>query len=391
MSDQEFQANQENVETKELDVVDIPDIDLPTEEKSKEISDTFDSALKLCFFGVGHAGSRITKTFWDMGYRRIAICNSAISDLASIDLPEEHKLSIGVKGAGQDPYIGRKAAEEHAEDVLDIAERKFGSTFDRALVVLGSGGGTGNGACEVVIKKIKELAQSLKIENDKPKVGVIVALPKDSEGQKAAANSYMLMEKLFRLAETSQISPLIIIDNQSVSKLYPGLPINVFWEKANRSICSILHTINIISCRTSRYTVHDTADFEDILSNGIMTFGVSAVKDALVEKTNISSGVRNCLTKNILCQGMDLGTGQVASVIFVGPQAIMENLPMQDLDYSVQTITRLMGDKVVLHQGLYTGSNSALVVYTAVSGLAPPDERMNELAKIGRLKDHNLG
>ena len=67
------------------------------------------------------------------------------------------KIQLGAKltsglGAGGDPSVGEKAAEESREDLLVALD---GS--DMVFVTAGMGGGTGTGAAPVVAKIAKEL------------------------------------------------------------------------------------------------------------------------------------------------------------------------------------------------------------------------------------------
>ena len=55
-------------------------------------------------------------------------------------------------GAGGNPEIGRKAAEESSEDLLEVLR---GS--DMIFVACGMGGGTGTGASPVIAQIAKEL------------------------------------------------------------------------------------------------------------------------------------------------------------------------------------------------------------------------------------------
>lgn len=69
----------------------------------------------------------------------------------------DNKVQLGVKltrglGAGADPEIGRKAAEENIEDIRSILEGT-----DMVFITAGMGGGTGTGAAPVVARAAKEM------------------------------------------------------------------------------------------------------------------------------------------------------------------------------------------------------------------------------------------
>jgi cell division protein FtsZ len=83
------------------------------------------------------------------------VLNTDVQALASSPAP--HKLAIGAKitnglGAGSDPSVGRQAALEDTEKIIDLLEGA-----DMVFVTAGMGGGTGTGAAPVVASLAKEL------------------------------------------------------------------------------------------------------------------------------------------------------------------------------------------------------------------------------------------
>src|SRR5260221_11603427 len=107
--------------------------------------------------GVGGGGSNAVNRMIRaelMGVEFIAVNTDAQALLLS-DAP--HKLRIGDKitrglGAGGDPSIGERAAEEDSEKIAQALE---GS--DMVFITSGLGGGTGSGAAPVVAQIAKEL------------------------------------------------------------------------------------------------------------------------------------------------------------------------------------------------------------------------------------------
>ena len=77
----------------------------PPEDK---VEDKFESAYKFAIVGVGQGGSRLAETFWKLGYRRVAVINTAPQDLKSVKVPVANKLLVGGKGAGKDRKVGRR-------------------------------------------------------------------------------------------------------------------------------------------------------------------------------------------------------------------------------------------------------------------------------------------
>ncbi|HPZ81192.1 MAG TPA: cell division protein FtsZ, partial [Candidatus Atribacteria bacterium] len=71
--------------------------------------------------------------------------------LADIRLQIGARLTRGL-GAGADPEVGRKAAEEDKEKIFEILEGA-----DMIFITAGMGGGTGTGASPIVAALAKEL------------------------------------------------------------------------------------------------------------------------------------------------------------------------------------------------------------------------------------------
>ena len=85
--------------------IDLPDIPLPDDEPIEDsVSDQFnDAAFNFAVVGVGQGGCRLAESFWNLGYRRVGVINTAQQDLSLIKIPEENKLLIGDGGAGKNP------------------------------------------------------------------------------------------------------------------------------------------------------------------------------------------------------------------------------------------------------------------------------------------------
>ena len=174
------------VKTMYNDTVDIsmPDMFLPPEPqelKKNTVEDKAQVAFKFAFVGAGQGGSRIAETFHGLGYRRVAAINTAQQDLNTIKI--ENKLCIGEGGAGKDPKVAQKYYKEKEEDVLDFMRHSFGEEVDKIFICAGAGGGTGAGCLIPLVKSSQEILKTLGSENSK--VGVILALPKNSEGKKS--------------------------------------------------------------------------------------------------------------------------------------------------------------------------------------------------------------
>jgi cell division GTPase FtsZ len=363
--------------------IELPDIPLPSPLFDKSVKDHVEVSFKFAFIGSGQAGGRIAATFGSIGYNRVCAINTSQQDLATLALPAEAKMCIGGGGAGKNPGAAHQLFNEKREDVLDLMRRCFGQTIDRTFVCIGAGGGTGSGTSLRLIETVRDLQVQLKCATDK--VGVIVSLPKTSEGSKVAANAYATVEGLLKLVDEGALSPLIILDNERIKDIYPGLAVDPFWATANQSVASLFHLFNVVSCKQSSYTTFDAADFQTVLDSGLIVFGATPLAK-WSDPTDISYAIRENLKHNILCGGIDMSTGTVAGAVIIGGQEILSQVPHESLDHGFEQLTRLMRAGSTVHRGIYKGDKSNLVAYTAIGGLSRPAARLEELRKLGRVE-----
>lgn len=120
-------------------------------------TDTNQAGAKIKVIGVGGAGGNAVNRMIEEGVQGVEFI-AANTDTQALDLTgAETKIQIGEKisrglGAGSNPEVGKKAAEESEEQ---IAEALNGA--DMIFITAGMGGGTGTGAAPVVARIAKEL------------------------------------------------------------------------------------------------------------------------------------------------------------------------------------------------------------------------------------------
>lgn len=380
-------------------LVDVPDIPMPDAKavEGEVIDDECAGAFRLAFIGTGQGGSRIAEAFYKLGYRRVCCVNTTGQDLVGISIPEENKLimDVGSGGAGKNMEKGEEASRRYYEDIYDLMRRSFGKKFDRIVVCVGAGGGTGGGSTNTIIEIAHDIAKSFRIEDDdgKPAVGVIASLPKVSEGAKTNENAYHLVNELLGLVGTSDgkmdgrtISPLVIVDNDRIERIYPNLPVAKFWKVANQSISGLLHLFNNIAVQDSDYTTFDRADLEDILGSGVVSFGACPLTK-WEQTTDISHAIRDNLKNNVLVGGFDTSQARAAACVFVGSPDVLDEIPQEHLEHGFEMLSRTMRQGGVVHRGIYKGSKPGLVVYSILGELGSPEERMAEIARTARVEE----
>ena len=187
MSEDNINEPEDSPPVNDIDIS-IPDIlipPLPDEEEVDEIKDEVDVSFNFAFIGAGQGGSRIAETFHTLGYRKVAALNTAEQDLNTIKL--KNKLLIGDGGAGKDRGFADSIFKKRREDVIDFMRYSFGEKIDRIFICAGAGGGTGSGILKSLTEAAAELQETVNAKSKQ--VGVILALPKKSEGGKVAENA----------------------------------------------------------------------------------------------------------------------------------------------------------------------------------------------------------
>jgi cell division protein FtsZ len=148
---------------------------------------------RIRVFGVGGGGSNAVARMLHEGLAGVEFCvlNTDVQALAASPAP--NKLAIGSKitnglGAGSDPSVGRQAALEDTEKIIDLLEGA-----DMVFVTAGLGGGTGTGAAPVVASLAKELG-ALTV--------AVVTKPFAFEGTKRRRQAELGLAELASVADT---------------------------------------------------------------------------------------------------------------------------------------------------------------------------------------------
>ena len=174
--------------------------------------------------GIGGGGGNAVEYMYTQGIHDVdfVICNTDDQVLKNTPIPNRIRLgneqTIGLElglGAGNDPEVGRQAAEDSKEEIKAMLNKDTKMAFITATL----GGGTGTGAAPVVARMAKEMGILT--------VG-IVAVPERAEGEKRVMQA---MNGLQLLKE--HVDSLIVIDNENISRIYDDLPISDGFNKAN--------------------------------------------------------------------------------------------------------------------------------------------------------------
>ncbi|MGI6004233.1 MAG: cell division protein FtsZ [Christensenellales bacterium] len=161
-----------------------------------------EQAAQIKVVGVGGAGNNAVNRMIQSGLKGVEFISINTDHHVLFLSKANQKIQIGEKitkglGAGADPEVGRRAAEESREE---IAHNLKGA--DLVFVTAGMGGGTGTGAAPVVAEIAKEMGILT--------VGVVTK-PFLFEGRQRAVNAELGMQEL-----KSRVDTLVVIPNDKL-------------------------------------------------------------------------------------------------------------------------------------------------------------------------------
>ena len=367
--------------------LEIPDIDLEDyeipEEEDNAVEDESGGSQTFAWIGSGQGGGRIAKAFYDRGYKKCIAVNTSNHDLDTLELPSQQKmlLDVGEQGAGKNMQKGYEAANKYKQNVFDLMRRTYGNNVDHVFVCVGAGGGSGSGSVLVLIETAKKYMKYIGHDDPEKRVGVVMSLPTRGEATspQVSSNAHEVLKVVGECAEEKLISPLLIIDNSKIERMYKGLTVKQFWPTVNNTVSGLFHVFNVLTNNPSPYTSFDPTDYSGVLrGGGVLVMGVAKVKE-FEDEQKVSSAIKSNIEKTLLSE-VELSDATTAACIAIGSKDIMENTPglMDSLSYGFDTLSSLC-PSAVLHRGIYEDNKDSLRLYTIVSGLKVPEKRMKQL------------
>ena len=167
----------------------------------------FTPVCNIKVIGVGGGGNNAVNRMVSAGINSAEFVAINTDKQALMMSRAKHRIQIGEKltggkGAGSDPDIGAKAAEESRDLIKEVL-----NGTDLVFITAGMGGGTGTGAAPVIAKMAKEMG-ILTI--------AVVTKPFGFEGRRRMENAERGVAQLKESVDT-----LVIIQNEKLLKIVP--------------------------------------------------------------------------------------------------------------------------------------------------------------------------
>ena len=172
-----------------------------------QVEDKTKGIIKV--IGVGGGGCNAVRNMYNEGIVDVsfAVCNTDSKSLSHSPVPV--KVPMGYLGAGGNPEEGRKATQEHIEDI----KRLLNDGTKMAFVTAGMGGGTGTGAAPI----IAGIAKSMGILT----IG-IVTIPFYFEKKRKIIKALKGVEEMRK-----NVDAILIVNNERICDIYSDSKVTI--------------------------------------------------------------------------------------------------------------------------------------------------------------------
>jgi len=238
---------------------DLMNFDLPVERSS---------IIKV--IGIGGGGSNAVNHMFQQGIKDVnfVVCNTDAQALNNSPVPVKIQIGEAItegRGAGNKPEIGRQAAIENLDDIMEA----ISSNTKMIFLTAGMGGGTGTGAAPVIAKATRE-AGILTV--------AIVTIPFRFEGQQRINQA---IDGINELKEC--VDSLLVINNEKLREIHGNLKLSEAFSKADNILTIAAKGIAEI-ITVHGYVNVDFADVETVMYNS----GVAIMGSGTAEGENRS-------------------------------------------------------------------------------------------------------
>jgi cell division protein FtsZ len=244
------------------------------------VEDSQDLKARIKVIGVGGGGGNALNNMIESRLKNVEFiaANTDSQALKTSLAPTRIQMGIEVThglGAGADPEVGRRSAEESEDQIRDCL-----TATDMVFITAGMGGGTGTGGAPVVAR----LAKDINVLT----VGVVTK-PFDFEGKVRLGNAEEGLEELRRCVDT-----LIVIPNDRIfSVIKHGARASDAFRVVDNVLFSAVKGISDLITKPGRINL-DFADVKRVMEGkgkALMGTGVALGDDRASEaaQTAISS------------------------------------------------------------------------------------------------------
>ena len=255
------------------------------------------SVAKIKVIGCGGGGSNAVTRMIKFNFKGPEFIAVNTDKQALLTNPAPTRIQIGAKltkglGAGSDPDVGMKAAEESK---AELAAALQGA--DLVFITAGMGGGTGTGSAPVIAQMAKDMG-ILTV--------AVVTKPFGFEGRDRLAKAEKGIENLKKYVDT-----LVIIPNDKLFKVLPkGTPMLDCFRYADDVLRQGIQGISDVIINPSLINL-DFADVRAVMKNrGYAHMGIGRAKG----ENKMQEAVRNAVYSPLLETQIEGATGVLLNI-----------------------------------------------------------------------------
>ena len=320
--------------------------------------------------GVGGGGSNAVNYMFEHGIKGVdfVICNTDLQALEASPIPIKIQLGENLTeglGAGSDPDVGMKAAQESADRISELLDANTKMLF----ITAGMGGGTGTGAAPV----IAEIAREKGILTI-----AVVTHPFSNEGGYRKKYAKEGLEELKK-----QVDTLLIINNDKLIEIYGDLTLTQAFGKANEVLNTATKGIAEVISQHLKVNI-DLNDARKVLANsGTAVMGQA---EATGENRAIEA-VNDALDSPLLNDNDITGAEQVLLKIVSGVGD--DEIKMSELSKIKSKIQQAAGRDVNIIEGIGFDADLGSAVSVTVIATGFETKKVNEPRTI-KLEESSL-
>ena len=299
--------------------------------------------------GVGGGGSNAVNYMFEHGIKGVdfVICNTDLQALEASLIPTKIQLGKNLTeglGAGSDPDVGMKAAQESSDRISELLDANTKMLF----ITAGMGGGTGTGAAPV----IAEIAREKGILTI-----AVVTHPFANEGGYRKQYAKDGLEELKKHVDT-----LLVINNDKLIEIYGDLTFTQAFGKANEVLNTA--TKGIAEVISQHMVVNiDLNDARKVLENS----GTALMGQAIASGENRAiEAVTEALDSPLLNDNDITGAEQVLLKIVSGEGD--DEIRISELEIIKNQIQKAAGRDVNIIEGI--GNDASLEGAVSITVIA---------------------
>lgn len=322
-----------------------------------------EAGVTLKLIGVGGGGGNAVNSMIsgsDLTNVQFIVANTDAQALKAS--AAHHKIQLGAKitkglGAGSNPEVGRKSAEEDLNNIISHFENT-----DILFLTAGLGGGTGSGALPVIASAAKELGVL---------TVAVVTTPFTFEGKRRAKQAEDAIKNLRSVVDT-----LIIVPNQRLLQMSdPKISMLNAFAMANDVLKQAIKGISDIITKTGHINV-DFADVKAIMKD----MGMALMGSGIATGTNRAVEAAQRAISSPLLENISIHGAKGVLINITGN----ENLGLQEINEAASLIYDIVSPEanIILGSVIDSTMDDSIMVTVIATGFENTDTNKMAIAPV---------